>query len=480
MRTLCLVLLVGALGAAPGCREITPTQLVVWVDTDLPATVFDRIEVRVDGPDGPALRRAVDALPVSFGIRPKRDDPRRRVTVEASASRGGELLLETASATTFLEHRRLRLDIFLSHQCLRVACPPGQTCRRGTCEDVAVDPHGLPPGDDPPDLADAAVLHDAAPLDASVDAPMSDAAPSDAAPSDASVDAGPGPCVPCEALAGTGCEEGETCRYYDADCSRCETPGPAAEGMLCHADTDCGAGLGCVLVEGAGTCQRYCGASDECGGGVACLVLLDTLGICAGTCDPMAADCAADTQCALLIGQSVEGAAVPAFLCVGEGTGAAGEACGVLGCQPGMQCTSVDGLPAGICSPFCEDEADCAGLPCGAFDDGAGGHLDVGLCTADCDPVRLTGCPVGQHCTLVVARRPGDEVALFALQCTPPGLTALGGDCSVEPCALGLACVQDTCRAICEVDGDPCPLLAPCRSTVPPTFVEGHEYGYCG
>lgn len=152
--------------AGGGC-EIPPTQLVVVVNTDLavPAET-DEVRLRVWGPGQaePREDRLVEldagqaVLPASFGVAPEGRDPERRVTIAADALLGGDLVVATEAATTFVENRAMRLDLFLARACRDVSCPEGQTCRRGSCAPAEVDPddlHGFESGEDlgppPPD-----------------------------------------------------------------------------------------------------------------------------------------------------------------------------------------------------------------------------------------------------------------------------------------------------------------------------------------
>lgn len=449
--------------AGPGCRETTPTQLVVFIDTDLPEGAFDAVSVLVEGPDGRALDREIELpLPASFGIRPKRGDAERRVTTQATARREGSPLVTTTSVTSFVAGHRMRLDLFLSHECIGVLCAPDETCRRGDCVDPWVPPGDLTEWDRPPDPADAAVLQDAgrdagreggrdAGIDAGRDAGID--AGRDAG-IDASADAGPSPCVECNPLTDLGCLPDETCRFYEATCNRCEAPGNVPRGDLCDSEDDCGAAHGCLLVDGAGTCREYCQDGNECSEG-ACLPMPDTneVGLCSGECDPVDSDCPGGTQCLVDIDTTIDGVAAVTYPCVGEGGGAQGASCEGLGCAPGTQCLSFTG-GAGTCRPYCRARGDCIDGACATLHDAEDLPLGIGLCTGECDPIGQD-CPQGQVCTVVAVVEPPDLGTVLALACQPPGSGDLGVACPVDGCVLGAGCVLDggqgmgLCREIC-------------------------------
>lgn len=213
--------------AASAC-SVDATQLVVVVGTDLrvPAQL-DALVIEVEGQGtrfvGPEVRLEGDgaaSLPASFGVAPKDGDARRRVSVRVSGLHDGAPVIAARAGTSFIEHRRLRLDLFLAQSCLPLFArceEQGQTCAQGVCVDPWRDPTGLPRWDEGTNLApDAAVSLDAAPLPdaaapADAEVPLDAALPLDASvPLDGAIqrdaavaddDAGPdagGPCPPAE------------------------------------------------------------------------------------------------------------------------------------------------------------------------------------------------------------------------------------------------------------------------------------------
>ncbi|MBN8610342.1 MAG: hypothetical protein J0L92_07145 [Deltaproteobacteria bacterium] len=155
--TLCSLLVAGCTRAA--------TQLVVEIDSDLPAVRLGCVRVEVSPRDDEtdvsaqtfhvALDRTPHVeIPFSFGVTPPRDDDRARVEVSASAYRSEVCSTEafdTARSfvtrrvrTGFLSGRALRLPMFLSTDCVGVVCAPTETCDLGRCVPVPeIDPNTL-------------------------------------------------------------------------------------------------------------------------------------------------------------------------------------------------------------------------------------------------------------------------------------------------------------------------------------------------
>jgi len=142
-----------------------PTQLVVVVDSDLPAA--DRVSVRAvarpdDDPADPGVEStftvsdtpgpATFVMPLSFGVIPPGGDPARRVEVVVEARDAAERAVVSRRARTgFVREQTLRLPIFLAEACRGVECPDGQTCDQGLCVTAEVPPESLmevEPGDE--------------------------------------------------------------------------------------------------------------------------------------------------------------------------------------------------------------------------------------------------------------------------------------------------------------------------------------------
>lgn len=149
MRWRWTILAIGA--AAAGC-EVTPTQLLVVIDSDLDPELgeIDGFAVTVRGPDGQEVHLdrstwSLDdvSLPASFAVAPIDGDADRSVEVEAAARLGGQSLFTTRAKTRFLEHELVRLDLFLAKRCRTegVACEAlGLTCDDGGCREPEIDP----------------------------------------------------------------------------------------------------------------------------------------------------------------------------------------------------------------------------------------------------------------------------------------------------------------------------------------------------
>jgi len=136
--------LLASLVVAGGC-EVTATQLLVFVETDLDheAGEIDGFDVTVRGPDLEPVpldqdRFSLDDvdLPASFGVAPRGGDPGREVEVEVAARLGEEILFSTRAHTSYVEHDVQRLDLFLARRCrteARVCESLGLTCDQGGC-----------------------------------------------------------------------------------------------------------------------------------------------------------------------------------------------------------------------------------------------------------------------------------------------------------------------------------------------------------
>lgn len=194
------ILIVVALAA---CRTEVQGQLVVVVATNIPVPdEMDAFRVRVTSPENdPAFnhefRLGAGAgevkLPADFGVRPRRGDTRRRVTIDVEVRRAGQPRFTTRAITTFLPGRRLRLVMFLAESCLEMAdtCKPTETCGPEGCVPPEIDPEDLPDFDPDDPLPDAAVRGVDAGSDAATDASADSGADASAdAGADASADSG--------------------------------------------------------------------------------------------------------------------------------------------------------------------------------------------------------------------------------------------------------------------------------------------------
>lgn len=269
--TLCLL--------AVGCDE-DPTQIVVVVRSNLEVPAeLDAFDVALFAageatetrtfelaPDGPY------ELPASFGIAPGDGGRQAPVHVVVAGHVGGVQRVTAEVRTGFVRGRTVRVDVFLGRECVDVPCDEiaDTTCRAGRCEEVFVDPAGLPdytPGDE------------AAPFDAGApsDAGHPDGGAPDGGPLERTCppfEGWPGPLevseapVPCTDVA--ECEGDEVCEadrlLTQALCSR-----------ACRLDSEC-VGIGPEICHGGGRCARVCDPLTHrgCPDGLKCSIWLST------------------------------------------------------------------------------------------------------------------------------------------------------------------------------------------------------------
>lgn len=518
--------------ATLGC-EAEPTQLVVVISTDMdiPAELAGyRLQVTSQegrerlAPGGMSVPLASDAdLPDSFGVRPIGDDPARRVRVDVTAVGADGLDAFTTSAQTyFLEGHRLRLDMFLLGRCLELECADGQTCRRGACEDIDIDPHSLPefdPGaplpprldagtDAPADAgADAQAAVDAgrdAGADAAADAAVDAATDAGAdaggdaggdasvdAGADAGVDAGPDASVACDPL-GNCQNPNDACRVMDDGSVACRPRSPPTD--PCGSDDECAGGQDCVLEPNSlGTCRPYCLRDADCGPSEQC-VLLPVIGVgppvgyCSMDCSVWAG-CDSDYGCVQSQVQRFEdGVLVDARMCWEYGLAVDYEPCDDTDrCASGLTCyRPLAGQEQGLCRTACIDGgSDCLGTEvCMALLEN-GQALADGVCSAECNPEEGAPCEDAVQellCTLEeVLDIAGDPVD--AAVCVPRlGEAVIGEGClRSTDCVAGLACALGVCEDVCLFGEDTTCAVGgtTCQSLNPPFFSGIDEYGVC-
>lgn len=207
-----------------------PTRIVVVAESDLqvPAQA-DGVRFVIDGRAiGSEVQQrdiGVDGTRVAFPlVLPivHQGGALGPITIEATALRGGEVIVRRAVRTSFVRERSVVLVLALTHACAGIACGADESCSAGACETIDVDPSTLPIWTGRGGL-DAIAMGDG---DAGVALP-------DAVPS---LDAG---------SCGSGCA--------------CE--------QSCESECGCAGGCGCDLTCPAGaTCEsvRCEGAATEC------------------------------------------------------------------------------------------------------------------------------------------------------------------------------------------------------------------------
>jgi hypothetical protein len=181
-------------------------------------------------------------------------------------------------------------------------------------------------------------------------------------------------------------------------------------------------------------------------------------------CDPFAQDCPDGEKC---VPYGSTGGNWDANKCVPvTGSGAAGDPCTYGGvveatddCDENTHCwdvMDVDGMPVGVCTPFCTGTADdpvCGpGTSCLIANDGS-----INLCIATCDPL-LQDCAAGLacfwanngfNCIFTTQDIPLGEPCGFINDCTE-GLACLTAE--VMPDCNGSAC----CGAFCSLSDPTC------------------------
>ncbi len=273
--------------------------------------------------------------------------------------------------------------------------------------------------------------------------------------------------------------------------SSCEDSGGNAN------PTRCAPGFACVTVDSDSTCKRQCepGVTD-CGIGFSCLSYEPNLGAASrsigycercpgastGSCDPVSqCGCAAGQMC------SITDFETGALGCVDEGTTLAGDSCNVTvgECEPGTDCLMW--YYTGVCSPFCETDADCNnGEPCVEWEVPGVKH-----CLSGCDlrnPLSnsgsFNGCESGQSCA-IWADVPDSSVCITPMVAAPEG-----GTCSSEDtCGPGLTCVgtetDGVCEPWCDMNGNDCRSGEECVAHpyldqfLSPITLKGLDYGVC-
>jgi len=183
------------------------TQLVVVVESDLPADARACVHVEVAPVDEPDVvseqtfhaeldRPVRTQLPFSFGVTPPGGRWQRRIELTVAAysldacSRGtfdrSDAVVTRRVRSGFVEGQALRLPIFLAASCVGVVCGDEQTCDGGACVLVPdLDPGGLVPTRPGNELLDAGGLDAGGPDAGGPDAGGPDAGGPDAGGPDA-------------------------------------------------------------------------------------------------------------------------------------------------------------------------------------------------------------------------------------------------------------------------------------------------------
>lgn len=267
------------------------------------------------------------------------------------------------------------------------------------------------------------------------------------------------PVFECEPFDDAGCTDQQSCVWETKDnsttCERLEIR-LGVEESCSPGLAECDHGLTCAALpkDDGASCYRVCdpAAEDTCTGlpgsspNYACMELRGlSYGVCVGAgiqCDPNQDPCGDDEGCSLRGGEAV---------CIPAGTTPLGGDCSYEPCVKGALCANLDDRPWPTCMPPCDtaigtcSESDqvCTGLE----------GFNFGVCqttAATCNPL-VDDCGSDRTCSL-----DGPNV-----KCVPTGGTALGGDCSTDPCAEGGVCVKlvdrpPTCLEPCDLGFPEC------------------------
>ena len=135
----------------------SPTQIVVVVDSDLPAgQAYDGIEITLDNPSGWHFEKQVPVktaqdVPVWLGVEAT-SDLQGDLTVSATAERGGEPIVRRRVLTAFVAGETHMLHVTLCNLCAHDTCAVGSTCdESGACKSDYLSGADLPgwPGNPP-------------------------------------------------------------------------------------------------------------------------------------------------------------------------------------------------------------------------------------------------------------------------------------------------------------------------------------------
>jgi hypothetical protein len=158
---------------------------------------------------------------------------------------------------------------------------------------------------------------------------------------------------------------------------------------------------------------------------------------------------------------------VPAPICAPAGDAAIGEACGDQTlCAEGV-CLALNGS-ASRCFALCRDAADCGAEGCLDLDGAAFRICDQPGLNPACDLLAPT-CAAGSGCFIVA----GEETPV----CVPAGDVAPGGACEyANSCLVGDACINGSCRDLCDPAGAALPA---CADGATCTAIPETNAGFC-
>ena len=260
----------------------------------------------------------------------------------------------------------------------------------------------------------------------------------------------------------------------------------------------------CPYACGSGACTGVCvpgdkrctgNAPESCTGvgqwlaGAPCTSLEScTAGACVQSCFPPVAGGACDTapQCGCP-GQACDLSNVTtgATACYPTGATLPWTACAARDCGAGYSCVG------GVCKPFCQSNADCAGSSyeqCQHVLDGATATPIPGasVCSRQCNPLTAADSSSGwRACGTGAKCLPGESGSSDCLG--PIGTGTMGAACAAQDsCGAGYICVDTTglgaatCEHLCALGATACSAFGrACLGFAPALFAGAAEYGAC-
>lgn len=187
----------------------------------------------------------------------------------------------------------------------------------------------------------------------------------------------------------------------------------------------------------------------------------------------------APAQCGCAEGLSCQYETDRGRFCAEPGPGTDADFCMAQGdCMAGLACARGFGT-SGLCSPYCEGDADCPGDDRLCVTVGGTPELPTQACSVSCDPITGDGCR-GVACDVFGV--PAGYITLCR-DFTPREPLQTCAD--LTGCDIGQRCVNvDTlgqvCLALCELTGgSTCPAGNVCASASEPIMVGTRSYGFC-
>lgn len=143
-------------------------------------------------------------------------------------------------------------------------------------------------------------------------------------------------------------------------------------------------------------------------------------------------------------------------------------------CEPGMMCVTT-GVGA-VCMTMCQADRECPEPEEQCFSLGIVAEPVHGVCSANCDIVRQTGCGV-DGCVLIGSSEEG-----YGTSCGDTGSVAVGGPCVESNDCRSALCINTpggaTCRTWCYGATD-CPSGSVCSDIAETIVVGGRRLRYC-